>query len=289
MAESLLVFSKSIHLHTHAATLVSAPHRSSCDHISFGCLKHYRSSSSILLHRKTCPKQQRRPSEAIRVIAGSDVTSLIPEKAKEEFEFPLDSSGGDGFGGSGGGGGGGGGDGGGGDDENRNGREGNNDDGVGDSNGNDNNTMAMLMSQKLTLVYAALVGGFQAKLSYKEKNECHSARGFHYRKVWEGQMYAALQTPLRVGGVIGYLKRGSQKSLAAGGLAVLLLYYVYTELPVRPAFASSLGLGLSAVLLGVMGSRFKKSGKIFPAGVVSLVSLIMAGGYLHGFLRSVHV
>ncbi|XP_042508549.1 protein FATTY ACID EXPORT 2, chloroplastic-like isoform X2 [Macadamia integrifolia] len=250
MAESLLVFSKSIHLHTHAATLVSAPHRSSCDHISFGCLKHYRSSSSILLHRKTCPKQQRRPSEAIRVIAGSDVTSLIPEKAKEEFEFPLDSSGGDGFGGSGGGGGGGGGDGGGGDDENRNGREGNNDDGVGDSNGNDNNTMAMLMSQKLTLVYAALVG---------------------------------------VGGVIGYLKRGSQKSLAAGGLAVLLLYYVYTELPVRPAFASSLGLGLSAVLLGVMGSRFKKSGKIFPAGVVSLVSLIMAGGYLHGFLRSVHV
>ncbi|KAK9134795.1 hypothetical protein Syun_014125 [Stephania yunnanensis] len=109
--------------------------------------------------------------------------------------------------------------------------------------------MAMSMSQKLTLAYAAIVG---------------------------------------VGGVIGYAKGGSQKSLAAGGLSALLLYYVYTELPSKPAFASSLGLGLSAALLGVMGSRFKKSGKIFPAGVVSLVSLIMSGGYLHGILRSLH-
>lgn len=46
--------------------------------------------------------------------------------------------------------------------------------------------------------------------------------------------------------------------------------------------------GLSAALLVVMGSRFKRSGKIFPAGVVSLVSLVMTGGYLHGILRSTH-
>ena len=46
-----------------------------------------------------------------------------------------------------------------------------------------------------------------------------------------------------VGGVIGYMKSGSQKSLAAGGLSTLLLYYVYTQLPTRPAFASFLGLG----------------------------------------------
>ena len=47
-------------------------------------------------------------------------------------------------------------------------------------------------------------------------------------------------------------------------------------------------LGISAALLSVMGSRFKKSGKIFPAGVVSLVSLVMVGGYFHGILRSSH-
>ncbi|RRT51926.1 hypothetical protein B296_00044594 [Ensete ventricosum] len=88
---------------------------------------------------------------------------------------------------------------------------------------------------------------------------------------------------------MGYVKSGSQKSLAAGGISAFLLYFVYTLLPVRPAFASSLGLGLSAALLVVMGSRFKKSGKVFPAGVVSLVSFIMVGGYFHGILRSSHV
>ncbi|KNA19727.1 hypothetical protein SOVF_059090 [Spinacia oleracea] len=105
------------------------------------------------------------------------------------------------------------------------------------------------MSQKLTLGYAALVG---------------------------------------LGGLMGYLKSGSQKSLASGGLAALLLYFVYTELPKRPVFASSVGLGLSAALLVVMGSRFKKSGKVFPAGVVSLVSLIMTAGYAHGIMRTSH-
>uniref|UniRef100_A0A0E0DJA8 Uncharacterized protein n=1 Tax=Oryza meridionalis TaxID=40149 RepID=A0A0E0DJA8_9ORYZ len=105
------------------------------------------------------------------------------------------------------------------------------------------------MSQKITLAYAALVGA---------------------------------------GGAMGYMKSGSQKSLAAGGISALVLFFVHTQLPVRPVFASSIGLGISAALLSVMGSRFKKSGKIFPAGVVSLVSLVMVGGYIHGILRSTH-
>ncbi|XP_037487588.1 protein FATTY ACID EXPORT 7-like [Triticum dicoccoides] len=105
------------------------------------------------------------------------------------------------------------------------------------------------MSQKLTLAYAALVGA---------------------------------------GGVMGYMKSGSQKSLAAGGISALVLFFVHTQLPVRPVFASAIGLGISAALLSVMGSRFKKSGKIFPAGVVSLLSLVMVGGYAHGIMRSSH-
>ncbi|KAI4380306.1 hypothetical protein MLD38_006511 [Melastoma candidum] len=107
----------------------------------------------------------------------------------------------------------------------------------------------MSMSQKLTLGYAALVG---------------------------------------VGGVMGYIKSGSEKSLLAGGLSAATLFYVYTQLPSHPVFAASVGLGVSASLLGVMGSRFKKSGKAFPAGVVSLVSLVMTVGYLHGIIRSAH-
>ncbi|GAB2267049.1 Protein FATTY ACID EXPORT 7 [Dionaea muscipula] len=107
--------------------------------------------------------------------------------------------------------------------------------------------MELSTSQKLTLGYAALVG---------------------------------------VGGVTGYLKRGSHMSLVAGGLSASALYYVYAELPNRPGFASSLGLGVSATLLVAMGSRYLSSRKIFPAGVVSVISLVMAGGYLHGILRS---
>uniref|UniRef100_A0A7N0VEI9 Uncharacterized protein n=1 Tax=Kalanchoe fedtschenkoi TaxID=63787 RepID=A0A7N0VEI9_KALFE len=104
----------------------------------------------------------------------------------------------------------------------------------------------MSMSQKLTLGYAALVG---------------------------------------FGGLMGYLKSGSLKSLAAAGISASILFFVYTQLPVRPALASAVGLGLSAALLVVMGSRFKKSGKVFPAGIVSLVSFIMTGGYFHGIMR----
>lgn len=43
---------------------------------------------------------------------------------------------------------------------------------------------------------------------------------------------------------MGFVKSGSQKSLAAGGLSSLLLVYVYNELPVRPIYAASLGLGM---------------------------------------------
>lgn len=118
-----------------------------------------------------------------------------------------------------------------------------------DQSGGHEKKGGLSMSQKLTLGYAALVG---------------------------------------IGGAMGYLKGGSQKSLIAGGLSASVLYYVYTILPSNPVLASSVGLALSAALLGVMGSRFKRSGKIFPAGVVSFASLVMSGGYLHGILRSLH-
>uniref|UniRef100_A0A7N0V2B5 Transmembrane protein 14C n=1 Tax=Kalanchoe fedtschenkoi TaxID=63787 RepID=A0A7N0V2B5_KALFE len=95
--------------------------------------------------------------------------------------------------------------------------------------------------------------------------------------------YAAL---IGLGGVMGYAKSGSGKSLVAGGISAAALYYVYTQLPVNPTFASAVGLGVSGALLGVMGARFRQTGKMFPAGVVSLVSLGMAGGYLHGIIRA---
>ncbi|CAA7054297.1 unnamed protein product [Microthlaspi erraticum] len=103
------------------------------------------------------------------------------------------------------------------------------------------------MSQKLTLVYASLLGA---------------------------------------GGLMGYMKRGSKMSLVAGGGSAALFYYVYTELPANPVLASSIGIVGSAALTGMMGSRYLRTRKVMPAGVVSMVSLVMAGAYLHGLVRS---
>lgn len=178
------------------------------------------------------------------VVSDSTASNLIVETTTSEVDNQPDNDGG-GFGGDNGGrddsGGGGGDDGG---------NDSTGDEGSDENQGSDNKrAKAILMSQKFTLGYAALVG---------------------------------------LGGLMGFLKGGSQKSLAAGGLSAGLLYYVYTQLPTKPVFASAVGLGLSAALLVVMGSRFKKSRKIFPAGIVSFVSLIMTGGYLHGIMRTAH-
>ncbi|KAJ6406630.1 hypothetical protein OIU84_010191 [Salix udensis] len=188
---------------------------------------------------------------AAKVVSSySEATSSLPstiitdgvDLLAEGIEIEIDTGGGgnDGSKDFGGGGGGGGGDGGGGKNEGEGGSP--------DESGSEKK-MALSMSQKLTLAYAALVG---------------------------------------IGGAMGYMKSGSQKSLLAGGISASVLYYVFTQLPANPVYASSIGLGISAALLGVMGSRFLKSKKIFPAGVVSLMSFIMTGGYLHGILRSMH-
>ncbi|CAI0448236.1 unnamed protein product [Linum tenue] len=192
----------------------------------------------------------KRPIFVSRVIVSSDsqTSTIITDNvdlSTQGIEIePDNGDGGDNHGdigdngrrGGGGGGGGGGGD-------SRNEGEG------GSSEDSSKKKMALSMSQKLTLGYAALVG---------------------------------------VGGLMGYMKSGSQKSLLAGGLSAAALYYVYTQLPTNPVYASSIGLGVASVLTGVMASRFMKSKKVFPAGVVSLVSVVMTGGYIHGILRSMH-
>lgn len=119
-------------------------------------------------------------------------------------------------------------------------------DGDGDADDAQKKLAGLSLSQKLTLAYAALVG---------------------------------------VGGIMGFAKSGSNTSLVAGGGSALILYYVFLNLPTKPIMSSIIGLGISGLLLFVMGSRYSESGKVFPAGVVSLYSLVMAGGYIHGIAR----
>eukprot|EP00850_Spirogloea_muscicola_P021454 SM000250S08712 [mRNA] locus=s250:141009:141810:+ [translate_table: standard] len=81
---------------------------------------------------------------------------------------------------------------------------------------------------------------------------------------------------------------GSTKSLAAGLTFGVGLLFVFAMLPADPTAASGAGLALAALLLATMGSRYAKSQKFMPAGLVSLASLVMAGGYIHGLLRTTH-
>lgn len=62
---------------------------------------------------------------------------------------------------------------------------------------------------------------------------------------------------------MGYVKSGSQKSLAAGGLSALALLCVYSELPVRPAFASVLGLGKRSLMLLILQAEISLASLIW--------------------------
>ncbi|XP_071933875.1 uncharacterized protein [Coffea arabica] len=211
---------------------------------------HFLATKLVLSPIKCVPKKHVFGGIRATVISDSKMpTTFTVDSAGEGVDvLPDTGGGGNDFGNASGKGGGGGGGNNGGDSNDSNESEGDSGESKDENLGSSKKT-ALSMSQKLTLVYAFLVGA---------------------------------------GGLMGYLKSGSQKSLISGGLAASLLYYVYTALPTKPVFASSLGFGLSAALLGMMGSRFKRSGKIFPAGIVSLVSLIMTGGYLHGIMRTAH-
>ncbi|MFO0888105.1 MAG: TMEM14 family protein [Isosphaeraceae bacterium] len=84
-------------------------------------------------------------------------------------------------------------------------------------------------------------------------------------------VYALL---LAVGGVIGYTKAGSRPSLIAGiasAIVVVIALFLTTTAP-------RLGLGIGAVvallLAGFFGSRFSKTGKFMPSGMMAVVSVL---------------
>uniref|UniRef100_A0A914D1F4 Transmembrane protein 14C n=1 Tax=Acrobeloides nanus TaxID=290746 RepID=A0A914D1F4_9BILA len=89
-----------------------------------------------------------------------------------------------------------------------------------------------------------------------------------------GLIYAGLVT---AGGVIGYIKSGSIPSLVAGGLSGLLAGY--------GAINSNFYIltGVAIFLGGLMGSRYLKSGKFMPPGLIAVLSLILLARCLFYF------
>jgi uncharacterized membrane protein (UPF0136 family) len=77
-----------------------------------------------------------------------------------------------------------------------------------------------------------------------------------------------------IGGLIGYLKAGSTISLIAGGIAGLLLLTAAYLIPNNLAVALAIALVVSLLLAGRFVPNFIATGKMMPAGMMSLLSVI---------------
>ncbi|XP_035270103.1 transmembrane protein 14C isoform X1 [Anguilla anguilla] len=99
---------------------------------------------------------------------------------------------------------------------------------------------------------------------------------------WVGYGYAAL---IASGGIMGYVKKGSVPSLAAGALfgGVAGLGAYRTSQDPKDIWVS---LAASGTLAGIMGMRFFKSRKFMPAGLMAAASILMVGKIGVGMLQS---
>uniref|UniRef100_T1JHK9 Transmembrane protein 14C n=1 Tax=Strigamia maritima TaxID=126957 RepID=T1JHK9_STRMM len=83
---------------------------------------------------------------------------------------------------------------------------------------------------------------------------------------------------LAFGGFMGYYKAGSTQSLYSGlFLGGLMSYGAYqtSHDPQNVCFSLVTSIGTA----GLMGQRYMQTGKIMPAGVVAVLSLVMAARF----------
>ncbi|KAM9476760.1 transmembrane protein 14A-like isoform 2-T2 [Clarias gariepinus] len=93
---------------------------------------------------------------------------------------------------------------------------------------------------------------------------------------WLGFGYAAT---ILLGGFMGYKRKGSLVSLIAGLFFGGISAYGAFRVSMDPQDKWTLFFA-SAALAVVMGIRFKKSGKLMPAGIMAMLSLMMVGRLL---------
>jgi uncharacterized membrane protein (UPF0136 family) len=83
-------------------------------------------------------------------------------------------------------------------------------------------------------------------------------------------------TLLAVGGVIGYVKAGSQPSLIAGlASAVAIDAALVVAVLVSPQTGFGIALVIAAVLTVVFFGRWQKTGKVMPGGMLCFLSAAM--------------
>ncbi|MGQ9869939.1 TMEM14 family protein [Leptodesmis sp.] len=84
-------------------------------------------------------------------------------------------------------------------------------------------------------------------------------------------VYALL---VAIGGIVGYVKAGSQQSLISGLVSGVVLAIAWFLSLQNPAAGFALAAFLALGLLIVFTIRFRKTGKFMPAGLMAVLSLI---------------
>jgi uncharacterized membrane protein (UPF0136 family) len=77
-----------------------------------------------------------------------------------------------------------------------------------------------------------------------------------------------------VGGIMGYVKAGSVVSIIAGTITGILLIVAAFLLPEHRVAGLATALIVSILLAGQFVPKFIRTGKVMPAGVMSVLSVI---------------
>jgi uncharacterized membrane protein (UPF0136 family) len=77
-----------------------------------------------------------------------------------------------------------------------------------------------------------------------------------------------------IGGIIGYVKAGSLPSIIAGAITGVLLLVAGFLLPEHRAAGIAIAFVVSFVLAAQFVPKFIRTGKMMPAGMMSILSVI---------------
>ena len=77
-----------------------------------------------------------------------------------------------------------------------------------------------------------------------------------------------------VGGIIGYVKAGSVASIIAGAITGVLLLVAAFLLPEHRVAGLATGLIISVLLAAQFVPKFFRTGRVMPAGLMSVLSVI---------------
>ena len=77
-----------------------------------------------------------------------------------------------------------------------------------------------------------------------------------------------------IGGVVGYIKAGSVASIIAGSITGVLLLVAAFLLPEHRAIGLATALIVSLLLAAQFVPKFLKMGRMMPAGLMSVLSVI---------------